>query len=515
MLRKIRITISILVISLISFFIVDFAGLLPMQLHFLEEIQLIPALLALNWAIIITLIVLTFIFGRIYCSSVCPLGIWMDITSRIRKWVSSKKKRKRYKYTKALNLFRYGFLALTIIAFFSGFSLLVGLLDPYSAFSRFMVHVFKPAYLAGHNLFSWIFSNFGKGEFLPVGIYLMSVSSLVIALFTLGLVTIMAWRNGRIYCNSVCPVGTTLGVISKYSLLQIKFNPENCTSCGKCARVCKASCIDVKKMQVDTDRCINCYSCTDVCGDDALHYQPVWKKHTESNASAAENHKAYKKHNSRRKFLQTAGMTVLATGTLLADRKLNTVTSKLEHKRKPVMPPGALNFEKFTRQCTSCHLCITKCPTQVIRPAYYEYGLAGMLQPVMDFKTQYCDYTCTMCTDVCPTDALTKLTEESKKLTQIGLVQLQLSDCVVKKYNKTCTACSDICPTAAVVAMPYQDDLFIPEIDQAICVGCGACESVCPAKPLKAIWVEGLNHHQNITLKHKKVETVPEDDFGF
>lgn len=515
MLRKIRITISILVISLISFFIVDFAGLLPMQLHFLEEIQLIPALLALNWVVIISLVVLTFIFGRIYCSSVCPLGIWMDISSRIRKWTSSKKKKKKFKYTKALNLWRYGFLALTLIAFLSGFSLLVGLLDPYSAFSRIVVHVFKPAYLAGHNLFEWIFSRFGNHEFLPVGIYVMSISSLVIALFTLVLVSVMAWRNGRIYCNTVCPVGTTLGLISKYSILQIKFTPSNCTSCGKCARVCKASCIDVKKMKVDADRCINCYNCTEVCGDNALHYQPVWKKQAFDQAQSSENKKVSKKPNSRRKFLQTAGMTVLATGTLLADRKLGPVTSTLEHKRKPVLPPGALNFDKFSQQCTSCHLCITKCPTQVIRPAYYEYGLSGMMQPVMDFKTQYCDYTCTMCTDVCPTDALSPLTEEIKKKTQIGLVQLQLSDCVVQKHNKHCTACSDICPTAAVVAMPYQDALFIPEIDPAICVGCGACESVCPAKPLKAIWVDGLNHHQIIALKPKKVETVPEEDFGF
>lgn len=620
MLRKIRIGVSAILLALITLYFLDFAELLPFQLKFLEEIQLLPALLALNIGVLVSLTVLTIVFGRVYCSSICPLGVYQDVVSRIRKWTSSKKTKKRYKYLPPLNWLRYGFLALTVLGFVAGLHVLVGLLDPYSAFGRMTVHLFKPVYQAGNNLMFSIFNAFGNHTFYKITIYMLSISSLVVALITLAVVTVLAWRNGRIYCNTVCPVGTTLGVISRYSLFQIRFDSSACTLCGSCARSCKSSCIDFKKMTVDSSRCVACFDCVDVCKEAGLHYRLPRKGEKlvqqltgESLVASAKKGKvqtaefgsfasegkvqtadtgtsaklepisvaAHRSTNaSRRRFLAAVGITGLAATKLAADKTLGMIgigsgagggagtgegsgTGKngsagtgggsetgtsggtgtgvrvssgsgassgmkyvpelgieLGPKRdvartKPIMPPGAVDFDRFTEKCTSCHLCVAKCPAQVIKPAFLDYGLGGMFQPMMNFDNHFCNYDCTICSDVCPTDALIPLNKDAKHHNQMGVVQLYLENCIVYTDETSCGACSEHCPTQAVHMVPYKDSLTIPKIEQAICVGCGGCEYVCPAKPWKAIFVEGKPVHERIELEFEEVEETTVDDFGF
>jgi len=181
----------------------------------------------------------------------------------------------------------------------------------------------------------------------------------------------------------------------------------------------------------------------------------------------------------------------------------------------PIMPPGAGNFDRFTQKCTSCHLCVAKCPTQVIKPSFLEYGPGGMMQPMMNFDHQFCNYDCTLCSDVCPTEALLPLTREQKNHNQMGVVQLYLENCIVYTDETSCGACSEHCPTQAVRMVHYKDSLTIPEIEPEICVGCGGCEYICPAKPWKAIFVEGLTAHNTISLEFEEAETHEIDDFGF
>ncbi len=521
MLKTIRISLSILFFSLITIFFLDFTGKLPHEFHAMEMIQFVPALLAMNWIIILVLLVLTALFGRIYCSSVCPLGIYQDIVSWFRKRLTNKKHRKRYKYLQALNILRWSFLGATIIAFLFGFSFLVGLLDPYSAFGRILVHVFKPAYLAGNNVLASLLIPAGNFTFYKVGVYLLSLSSTLIALVTLIIISIMAWRNGRIYCNTVCPVGTLLGFISKHALYQIRFDNENCTLCGRCARACKASCIDFKNMTVDTSRCINCFNCIEECNESGLKYKRIAnseKRVTNNEKLKANNYSLFAIRYSlpsRRRFLTALTLTALAAGKLLADKTLRLGSKKKVTRTQPIMPPGAFSIEKFSRQCTSCHLCVSKCPAQVIKPAFLEYGIGGMMQPMLDFKHQFCNYDCTICADVCPTGALAHLDQETKHHTQIGRVQLYLENCIVYTDETSCGACSEHCPTQAVHMVPYKGHLTIPEINPEICVGCGGCEFICPSQPWKAIFVEGITLHKTIELKPEEVEEVEVDGFGF
>ncbi|MBN2765291.1 MAG: 4Fe-4S binding protein [Paludibacteraceae bacterium] len=502
MLRKIRIVVSVLFFSLITLYFVDFAGLLPAGFSLLAQIQFLPALLALNLVVLAALVALTFIFGRVYCSSICPLGTFQDIVNWARRKFL---KKKRFKYKKAANILRWSVLTITIIAFISGFSFLIGLLDPYSAFGRISVHVLKPAYLAGNNLLEAIFTHFGDHTFYRMSIYTGSVFSLIVALITLIVVGIMAWTGGRNYCNTICPVGTSLGLISKYSLFQIRIDENLCNSCGACGRNCKASCIDTKNHKIDASRCINCFDCIDVCNQSAMKF--TYSMKTAKKQTIPDT--------SRRRFMLAVATTSLAAGKVLADKTIPGHNSIKTERKKAITPPGALNSKHFLTQCTSCHLCVSSCPSEVIKPAFLEYGLGGIMQPMMSFEKGFCNYDCTVCTDVCPSNALISLTMEEKHHNQMGQVQLVLENCIVVTDGTSCGACSEHCPTQAVSMIPYKDGLTIPHIEVDICVGCGGCEYICPAVPFKAIYVEGIDKHKRIELVKEEVEKIEVDGFGF
>lgn len=509
MLRKIRITLSIILFSLITLYFLDFRELLPQSLHILAKIQFVPALLSLNVVILVSLLLLTFVFGRVYCSSICPMGIYQDIVGWLSKRV---KRKKRYTYSPAITILRWTTLLLVLVTFIFGFTFLVGFLDPYGAYGRIATHLFRPAYLAGNNLLETIFTQFNNYTFFRVGIYSLSVLSVVIALFTLVGVGLLAWRNGRTYCNTLCPVGTVLGFISRYSLFKVQFDSDKCNSCGLCAMKCKASCIDSKELIVDYSRCINCFNCVDACKRDAMHYKPIWSKKTSRKKVTVVD--VVDVNQSKRRFLSTTFTTGMAATSLLA--QTTGISLKRELKRQqPIAPPGVQNIDRLLQKCISCHLCVTKCPSHVIKPALFEYGLGGIMQPKLYFDHGFCSYDCTVCGDVCPTGAILPLTKEEKHHTQMGQVNFIIENCIVYYDETSCGACSEHCPTQAVSMIPYKGVLTIPHIEPSICVGCGGCEYVCPAIPFKAIYVEGLKEQQTIELVHEEKEEHVIDSFGF
>ena len=245
MLRKIRIGMSVVLFALITFYFLDFADILPNSFHRLAHIQFVPAVLSLSIGILIVLIALTLLFGRIYCSTICPMGILQDVIARISK--STGKKKKRYKYSPAKNILRWTVLGVTVIASVCGFVAVLGLLDPYSAYGRIIVHIFKPVYMLGNNLLESIFSRFDNYTFYQVDTSIVSLSSLLIAIMTFAVIMILAWKHGRTWCNTICPVGTVLGLLSRYSLFKVRIDTAKCNGCGLCATKCKAACIHNKE----------------------------------------------------------------------------------------------------------------------------------------------------------------------------------------------------------------------------------------------------------------------------
>lgn len=217
--------------------------------------------------------------------------------------------------------------------------------------------------------------------------------------------------------------------------------------------------------------------------------------------------------NNRRQFIKLA----LSSAALAASHSvLLAKRSNNEDKLYP-LPPGAVSLARFKSKCTACQLCVNHCPSHVLKPALFENGLSGMMQPVLRFGVKkFCEYECTRCIDVCPNDALVKLSVEEKKLTRIGLVKLIFHECVVKKDFEDCGACAEHCPTAALKMEPWKRGLTRPVIVAPdTCIGCGGCESICPTERA-AIYIARYDEHEQATAP--SIEKQPEvelDGFGF
>ena len=505
--KSLRVIIALPLFTALTLFFVDYLGRLPLVLHGLAHIQIVPALFGNLLTIFIVWMLLTLLFGRIYCSAICPLGILKDAVARCLT-------KHRYKFRKPQLLLRYGLLTACIAGFLLNFNLIVSLLDPYGIYGRMVTHLFRPLVIAGHNLTALVAREQGYHGIWYVQ-NIISWQSAAVSFATLLLVVLLSWCYGRLYCNTVCPVGATLGLLSRFSLFRVRLR-EDCISCGLCEQRCKAECIDSKEKTVDASRCVACFNCLNVCKQGSLVYGMNAAK-SFSRYSNAANAPAQ----SRRTFL---GMVIAAIGASLgAASNLPTGVSRVPYKQKhPITPPGAGNLERFQQRCTACHLCITKCPYHTIQPAITDYGLSGFLQPVISFEHGYCIFDCVICTQVCPNHALLPISMAEKHHLQIGKVVLILENCVVDTQHTNCGACAEHCPTGAVAMVPFgkpEDALTIPVItDVDLCIGCGACEYICPVRPYRAIYVEGNPVHLEAKPAFDPTEKQQEiklDDFGF
>lgn len=522
LLKRTRVILAILFFISISVLFLDFRKAIPEKLY--DDItwfQFIPSLLKFITIIsysalgFLVILVFTVLFGRIYCSTICPLGIFQDILIRISKRFKKKKKR-NFNYAKPKNYLRYSILVLCVIVFMLGSITLVNWLDPYSTFGRFTTYFFKPLLIWTNNGLARLFENAGYYFFYHIDQVAIHASIYIIPVIFFILVVRLSIKNGRLYCNTVCPVGALLGLISKISFVKISINNTNCTSCGLCERVCKAQCMDYKNFKVDESRCINCYNCLQVCNSSAVDYKfsiPWTKAKTNEISQDGDT------NNSRRKLI-TSSVAYLAGITGLALQQPDQISSKSTvpvNKQHPVTPPGSISINDFTSACTACSLCVSVCPTKVLQPSLFEYGLTGIMQPRMDYETGFCNYDCIKCGEACPTGAILKLNIETKQLTQLGVAKFIKENCIVETEGTDCGACAEHCPTKAVHMVPYKNDLVIPEVNENICIGCGACEYPCPAEPYRAIYVEGNEIHQ-LAQKPEVIEleeSESEEDFPF
>ena len=404
------------------------------------------------------------IFGRFYCSFFCPLGILQDIFI----WIF-KSHRKKHTFQRPYRLVPCCLLLLTIfIAVLGSFSL-VNLLDPYSLFRRIAAHPFKTLVLWINNMIVDVFEQFDMYAFMVRKQHHIPFSILTVSIVSLGIVLAFSIISGRSYCNTICPVGTLLGIMSRFSLYRFVIDKKKCRSCRSCISVCKAGCIDIDKLEIDPSRCVTCFNCTDACQKMALDYKaqfPIPSSHWVP---------------SKRSFLIS---TAAIGGTFLSTAfpvRLSSFETE-QNRQVPIIPPGSKSIAHFTQHCTACHLCVSVCTTNVMEPAYLDYGVSGIMQPKLNYLQGHCDFNCNACGQVCPTGAIAPLLLPEKKLTRIGTVSLNKEKCIVHVKKKHCGACGEVCPTHAIFPVEKGFVLF-PEIDIDYCIGCGACEHACPTKP--------------------------------
>ncbi len=471
---------------------------LPSLLKFL----VMPQVLTAGFLIIMLLTILT---GRLYCSFICPLGIMQDVIAYIRRLLPFKQKRR--KYSKALNLVRYPILLVSVLSLLFTGILAINLLDPYANFSRIASNLYQPVFISIYNLISKILMKMGVYSIQPLMEKVIHPLPFFFGLSVFLIIVVLVLYRDRLYCNSICPVGSLLGLISRYSFLKLKIEKNSCTFCGKCQLACKANCIDVKHQIIDETRCVSCFNCIPVCEGRSISLRNSWKK-----SNIAESNT-----DSTRRSLLKSGLLALGSIPLLADASGRNQETSDFYERGPISPPGSESHEHLKDMCIACQLCISACPTKVLQPSFLEYGLTGMMLPQMINTIAFCNYECTKCSEVCPTGALMPLTIEQKKTTQIGRVFLNTDLCVVKTKEKSCGSCSEHCPTQAVYMVPYKNFLTIPETNPDICVGCGACEHVCPVEfPHTAIYVLPNKIHK-VALKPvtEKVVARESEDFPF
>ena len=521
-LKIIRVIVAILIIIPLTFLFIDFAGYDLSSVYWLTKIQVTPAIMgtiagASAGLVLLSLFVITLIGGRIYCSVICPFGIMQDIIGRISN-LFKRKKKKRMRYARPNNILRYSLLGLCVILFIFGSISLISWLDPYSNFGRVAQNIVRPIYIELNNLAVIIGDWFNSSRLYFVTPHVQGFA-LGFSLFILVVVAVMVFMRGRLFCNTLCPVGALLSLVSRYSMFKLDFDKEKCNKCGLCEFKCKSQCIDSKQQKLDFSRCVTCYNCINTCNKGAMNYKFAWKKKTQKSKqeATANNIEVELESNSRRRFFGTALATAAAV-TLAYAQKQKVRNGKVNGytKDSPIAPPGATSIEYLKSKCTACHLCVAQCPTQVIKPAFMEYGLGGVMMPRMDYVQSFCNYECTVCSDVCPNQALQPLTIEQKKLTQIGKVYFVRRLCVVITDGTYCGACSEHCPTKAVDMVPFRDGLRIPKINQDICIGCGGCEFICPVRPFRAIYVDGNSVHQQAEMfKEEEKKDIQIDDFGF
>lgn len=578
MLRKIRITLAAICFVAVTLLFLDFTGTLHLWFGWLAKIQFLPAVLALNFVVIVILLVLTLLFGRIYCSVICPLGIFQDCVSNLSS--RRKGKKARFSYSKEIKWLRYGVLVLFVIALVAGLNALVALLAPYSAYGRMVQSLLAPVWQWGNNLLAWIAERQDSYAFVTKDVWLKSLPTLIVAAVTFVVVVVLAWRNGRTYCNTICPVGTTLSFFSRFAMFRPVIDKSKCKSCHACERKCKAACIDVDNHKIDYSRCVDCFDCIDSCRLGALKYRFAWgrgvgsgstgaktpqnapvgskmtsdeSKNGQNRSSAAptpvastssapesvvrqgsptaevtDNGKGVSTIDAtspvaepveatdkgRRAFL--VGGAAVIGGSLLSsipmraeeeeikDKKRDggfaeVLPKKAPNRKTPITPFGSESVEKFYKHCTACQLCVTVCPNNVLRPSS---RLEHLMQPEMSFEKGYCRPECVKCSEVCPAGAILKITPEEKTEWKVGTAGVDYDLCVVNRDGVSCGNCAHHCPVGAIRMVRKNPDdeksPRIPSVNEEKCIGCGACENLCPSRPISAITVNGYSVHHNV-----------------
>ena len=496
MLKKIRTILAAVCFALITLLFLDFTGTLHCWLSWLAMIQFLPAVMALNVVVVAALIILTLVFGRIYCSVICPLGVFQDLLARFHR------KKNKYSYSKEVRWLRYPVLAVFVIAGLAGIGSLFQLLAPYSSYGRIATMIFQPIWKGCNNLLAMAAEHYESYAFYSIDTWVRSMPVLIIAAITLVVLFVLAWRGGRTYCNTICPVGTILSFFSRFSWLKVHFDADKCKNCSMCSKNCKAACIDYKTHTVDYSRCVVCGNCIDKCKFGALSYSPLKLKGVRDGQKDAQHNNSVDA--SKRSFLIASTMVTTAAFAQKKEKLMDGGLAEIEDKvqpdrQTPLTPPGSLSFQNLSTRCTGCQLCVSECPNQVLRPSN---DLLHLMQPTMSYEKGYCRPECTRCSEVCPAGAIKPLDDIEKSSIQIGHAVWIKKNCVVLTDEVECGNCARHCPSGAIEMVPLdennEESPLIPAINESVCIGCGACEYVCPSRPFSAIYVEGHEVHKKI-----------------
>ena len=370
--------------------------------------------------------------------------MFQDAVSRLGTW----KKKAPYKYHKELKWLRYGVWAVFVVLLLMGVQAAVALLAPYSAYGRMVQNLLQPIYLWGNNLLALWAERAGSYAFYSKEVWLRSLPTFIIAVVTLIVVVALSFKGGRTYCNSICPVGTTLSFFSRFAMLRPVIDPSKCKHCKACELHCKAQCIAIGKdsEHIDYSRCVDCFNCMDSCKFGALQYRYAW-----GSSSKKDQNKAQNVDEGRRAMIAGTVAVVGAAALKGVEARAQAAAKKVDggfanllpkqapEREIPVTPPGSASVKDFYRRCTACQLCVAECPNNVLRPSG---DLEHLMQPEMSFEKGWCRPECTRCSELCPAGAIRKISREEKTQYHVGTSHVNLELCLSASGQSSCGKCA-------------------------------------------------------------------------
>lgn len=458
----------------------------------------------LGWGMVI--IVLTLLFGRVFCNWICPYGTlhqfvgWLFNVGSGKDRISSNRYRDFY-YIK--------YMILTVFLIMAAFgSLQIGLLDPICLMYRTFATVVAPATdmaISGTSEGLFAMGVDAKAlndlKFAPGVESRIFLGSFWVGLMILGLVG-MNVIIPRFFCRVLCPLGAFMGVLSRFAIFRINRDVHKCTDCNLCLTRCEGAADPMGKVRLS--ECFSCMNCIDDCPEDALSFT-MFGLDTKQVEPAPDL--------SRRKFVFASVSGVLAY-PFIKNHGMNT-----DYNFSPelIRPPGSVEESQFLAKCIKCDQCINACPTNVLQPASWkEGGLEALWTPVMKFTIGHCQLKCTLCSEVCPTGAIKKIVVEEKlgKGTyeeegpiRLGTAFFDKGRCLPHAMEIPCVVCEEVCPTSpkAIQTKDFQvKDVYgnivvlnQPFIVPDLCIGCGICETECPIKDSRAVYVTAVGESRS------------------
>jgi len=382
----------------------------------------------LLWALVT--FILTMIFGRFFCSWVCPFGSlhhFVGFLGRQGKKTSQRIQLNRYR--KAQQIKYYILIVFLAMAAFpsAAATLQTGLLDPIAVITRSFNLLLLPIADSSANLVS-VPSRFYEGAWLVFAIF--------VAALLLNLVI------PRFYCRFVCPLGALFGVIDRFAIWRIGKNENECINCKLCERNCEGACEPGGNIRIS--ECVLCFNCREDCKNEVISYQT-----RPSLAGEITNPDV-----SRRGFVLSLASGILAVPAV---RLSNELGSNWYHE--VIRPPGALPEEEFLKRCVKCSQCMRVCPTNVIQPGGIEGGLENIWTPTLNYRigSSGCQLNCVACGQVCPTSAIRPITLSEKlgvdDFAEAGPIKLgsafvDRNRCLPWAMDKPCIVCEENCPVS-------------------------------------------------------------------
>ncbi len=432
----------------------------------------------------LSMLALSFLLGRFFCGWICPLGAVNDWTARL-----GKKKNLPDSANKRIRKIKYVILALVFVAALFGFQL-AWVLDPLVITARFVSLNLIPAVtffsdktfialIQALNLYeSPVYDLYRqlKGSFLAVDTDFFASAWLIFLYFIL--VIAGALVLSRAWCRLLCPLGAIYGLTAKVALLERSVGA--CSGCSLCAGKCRMGAIR-KDAGYEKSECVLCMDCVYQCPKRQTTFG--WRK---SPTRPEPLHGAVSP--SRKQFLV---LLAASAASLLLSKKVLAAKKPI---RPVIRPPGSLREEEFLDRCIRCGNCMKVCVTNGLQPVFMESGLEGIWTPRLVPRIGPCEYNCALCGGVCPTQAIPKLPLAVKQKARLGVARIHKPTCLAWGQNKDCIVCEEHCPVATK-AIKTDAALFggrtvlRPVVDEALCIGCGLCENVCPVDPIRAIRV--------------------------